>query len=199
MKKQQRPTGTLAAEPDVTASVIARGTTLVGDCSSEGTIWIEGRVEGRVQSAKAIVIAKDGVVAGDIIAHDAIISGRVQGGVTTASSVELKASCVVAGEIGTRNIAVEKGALVNASFTRSSANAWRGPGLDASRVKADERWTRYMFIAKVLDGTGYHGLRKGEKSKIKVLLQQRTGFSRAQLTRLIAQHRATGKIMDRRR
>ena len=58
---------------------------------------------------------------------------------------------------------------------------------------------RYTFIAKVLDGTGYHGLRKKKKSRIKRALQLRTGFSRAQLTRLIAQHRATGKIVDRRR
>ncbi len=56
-----------------------------------------------------------------------------------------------------------------------------------------------MFIAKVLDRTGYHGLRKKEKSKIKALLQRGTGFSRAQLTRLIAQHRTTGRIVDRRR
>jgi hypothetical protein len=56
-----------------------------------------------------------------------------------------------------------------------------------------------MFIAKVLDRTGYHGLRKKQKSKIKQTLQLSAGFSRAQLTRLIAQHRATGKIVDRRR
>ena len=61
------------------------------------------------------------------------------------------------------------------------------------------RGASYMFIAKVLDRTGYHGLRKKEKSTIKKLLQLTTGFSRAQLTRLIAQHRATGKIVDRRR
>ena len=118
--KNQRPTETPPAEPDVTGSVIARGTTLVGDCRSEGTVWIEGRVEGGVESRKAIVIAKDGVVVGDIIARDVIISGRVQGGVTTASRVELKASCVVDGEIDTPSIAVERGALINAAFKVSS-------------------------------------------------------------------------------
>lgn len=126
--KKQRPTGRPPAEPDAAASVIARGMTLVGDCRSEGTIRIEGWVEGGVQSAKAVVIAKDGVVVGNVIARDAIISGRVQGEVTTASSVELKASGVVDGAIDTRNIAVEKGALINATFKRSSANTWRGPG-----------------------------------------------------------------------
>ena len=77
--KNQRPTGSAPAEPDVTASVIARGMTLVGDCRSEGTIRIEGRVEGDVRSAKAIVIGKDGVVIGDVIARDTIISGAGSG------------------------------------------------------------------------------------------------------------------------
>ena len=125
--KQRRPTEKPPAEPDVTASVIARGMTLVGDCRSEDTIWIEGRVEGGVKSGKAVVIAKGGVVVGDVIAHDAIISGRVRGGVTTASRVELKASSVVDGEIDTRKIAVEKGALINAALKRSSAGAGRRP------------------------------------------------------------------------
>ena len=101
--------------------------TLVGHCKSEGTIRIEGRVDGEVESEETIVIAKDGVVVGEIIAHEAIISGRVQGGVTTASSVELRASCVVDGEIDARYIAVEQGALINAAFKGSSANTRRRP------------------------------------------------------------------------
>ena len=65
-------------------------------------------------------------------------------------------------------------------------------------MKKKTRGAVYPFIAKVLDRTGYHGLRKKEKSKVKALLQLSTGYSRAQLTRLIAQHRATGKIVYRR-
>lgn len=61
------------------------------------------------------------------------------------------------------------------------------------------RDAQYQFIAELLDQTGYHGLRKKEKSKIKKTLREGTEFSRAQLTRLIAQHRATGKIVDGRR
>ena len=137
--KKQRPEGNPPAEPDVAASVIARGMTLVGECRSRDTIRIEGRVEGGVRSGKAIVIAEGGVVLGDISAHDAIISGRVRGGVTTASSVKLKASCVVDGEIDTLNIAVEKGALVNVAFRRSPANTWREPDWEASLKNACNR------------------------------------------------------------
>lgn len=59
--------------------------------------------------------------------------------------------------------------------------------------------TKYRFIALVLERHGYHRLRKRkEKSKIKRLLEQHTGYSRATITRLIRQHRESGKIIDRR-
>jgi len=58
---------------------------------------------------------------------------------------------------------------------------------------------KYRFITLVLERHRYHKSRKKkEKSKIKRLLEQQTGYSRATITRLIRQHRETGKIIDRR-
>ena len=57
---------------------------------------------------------------------------------------------------------------------------------------------RYRSIARVLDTLDYHHLRKRDKSVVKRMLEDHVGFSRAQLTRLIRQHRETGKIVDRR-
>ena len=44
----------------------------------------------------------------------------------------------------------------------------------------------------------YAGLDKAGKGLVKRFLGKATGFSRAQLTRLIGQYRATGRIEDRR-
>ena len=134
-RMKRRPGGDPSAEPDGAASVIARGMTLVGDCSSRDTIRVEGRVDGDIRSDKAIVVAKNGVVVGDILARDAVISGRVRGRVETASSIELKASCVVDGEIDTLSIAVEKGALINVAFKTSSEETRRG---DDTRRSSDD-------------------------------------------------------------
>ncbi len=117
---KQRPIGQPPAVPEGTVSIIGPGMTLVGDCKSEGTIRIEGRVEGNVESGKSIMIAKDAVVTGDIIAHDAIISGRIQGRLTVASMVGLQASCSVNGEINARHMLIEEGAVVNASVKMTS-------------------------------------------------------------------------------
>ncbi len=69
---------------------------------------------------------------------------------------------------------------------------------DAPILQAGSRESIYEFIRKTMDRFEYHDLRKRDKSLLKTFLARVTGFSRAQLTRLIAQHRETGTIRDRR-
>lgn len=69
---------------------------------------------------------------------------------------------------------------------------------DAPTLQADSRESIYEFIRKTMDRFEYHDLRKRDKSLLKTFPASVTGFSRAQLTRLIAQHRETGTIRDRR-
>ena len=45
----------------------------------------------------------------------------------------------------------------------------------------------------------YHNLAKTKKAPVKKKLMEATGLSRAQITRLIRQHRETGLIIDGRR
>jgi cytoskeletal protein CcmA (bactofilin family) len=90
-------------------SIIGPGMTLVGECDTEGTLRIEGTVEGTVRAGKAVVVGKDGVVDGDIITQDAVIGGRVTGSIVAESRLELQASCVIDGEVRARRIKLEEG------------------------------------------------------------------------------------------
>lgn len=58
-----------------------------------------------------------------------------------------------------------------------------------------KRKEKYEWIEVVLARFRYFSLRKKEKSVLKKYLAQMTGFSDAQLTRLIAKKRKTGKIL----
>lgn len=98
---------------DSVISIIGPGMTIVGDCQTEGTIRIEGSVEGSVKAGKAVVIGKQGVVTGDIFTQDAVISGRVEGTLVAASRLELQATCRIDGEIQTRRMQLEEGAVLN--------------------------------------------------------------------------------------
>lgn len=102
-----------SASPDAVISIIGPGMTIVGDCQTDGTVRIEGAVEGSVKAGKAVVIGKQGRVAGDIVTQDAVISGTVEGTVTAASRLELQATCRIDGEVHTRRMQLEEGAVLN--------------------------------------------------------------------------------------
>ena len=62
-----------------------------------------------------------------------------------------------------------------------------------------DRPSAYAFVRRTLVRFEYHGLRKPDKGLVKRFLEKVTGLSRAQITRLVAQHRRTGHIRDHRR
>ncbi len=61
-----------------------------------------------------------------------------------------------------------------------------------------DRTTAYAFVRRTLVRFEYHGLGKPDKGLLRRFLEKVTGFSRAQMNRLIAQHRQTGNIRDHR-
>lgn len=97
---------------DTVVSIIGPGMRVVGNCETEGTLRIEGTVEGTVRAGKAVVVGKDGHILGDIFTQDAIVGGNVKGTVIAESRLELQATCVIEGEIRARRIKLDEGGQV---------------------------------------------------------------------------------------
>lgn len=119
---------------DGVISIIGPGMRVIGDCETEGTLRIEGRIEGNARAGKAVVVGKDAVVHGDIFTQDAVIGGRVSGTVVAQSRLELQASCIIEGEVRSRRIKLEEGGQVNGSMKtgEDAADAAPGPGRPGS-------------------------------------------------------------------
>ena len=71
-------------------------------------------------------------------------------------------------------------------------------GNEAVDFALADRASAYEFIRRTLVQFDYAALGKADKGAVKAYLAKMTGLSRAQLTRLMAQHRSTGRIRDRR-
>jgi cytoskeletal protein CcmA (bactofilin family) len=106
-------------------SIIGPGMQVVGDCTSDGVVRIEGRVEGIIRAAKSVVVGKDGFVTGDIETQDLIVAGRVAGTITAQSRVELQASCHVEGDIRSRRVKLEEGGRVEGRLHMGAETAKR--------------------------------------------------------------------------
>lgn len=104
------------APPESVISIIGPGMKVVGDCETDGTIRIEGAVEGTVRAGKAVVVGKEGFVDGNLFTQDAVVAGRVVGTVSAESRLELQASCRIEGDVYARRMQLEEGALLNGTL-----------------------------------------------------------------------------------
>jgi cytoskeletal protein CcmA (bactofilin family) len=120
MAKEQTPPQQPTRESVI--SIIGPGMRVIGDCETEGTLRIEGTVEGTVRAGKAVVVGKDGVVLGDIATQDAVIGGRVTGTVVAESRLELQATCLIEGEIRARRMKLDEGGTVNGKVHMGEAS-----------------------------------------------------------------------------
>ena len=71
-------------------------------------------------------------------------------------------------------------------------------GNDRLDYQFTDRQAAYEFIRRTLVRFDYPTLSKPDKGIIGRYLAKMTGLSRAQMTRLVGQHRATGRVTDRR-
>ena len=122
-----------ATPPETVISIIGPGMKVVGDCTTEGTIRIEGRVEGNVRAGKAVVVGKDGVVEGSVVTQDSVVSGRIKGTLTADSRLEVHATARIEGEIHARRMQLEEGAILNGTVQMGERKAAApGPKVDGA-------------------------------------------------------------------
>jgi cytoskeletal protein CcmA (bactofilin family) len=105
-----------AGESDI--SIIGPGMQVLGDLVTEGTVRIEGRVEGTVRAGRAVVLSKGGEVVGDIVTQEAVIGGQVFGTVHAEDRLELQSTAVIEGEIRARSqhLQLSEGARFNGNI-----------------------------------------------------------------------------------
>ena len=96
-------------------SIIGPGMRIKGDLVTEGTVRVEGTIEGTIRAGKAVVVGKEGEVIGDVVTQDAVVGGRVRGTVTAESRLELQATAQIEGQISARaqHLVLEEGCRFN--------------------------------------------------------------------------------------
>lgn len=94
---------------------ISQGTKITGDISSQGGFRIDGEIDGTINTPNKVVIGKSGVIKGSLICKDADIEGHVNGTVQVSNLLSIKSSARIEGEVVVGKLAVEPGAMFNAS------------------------------------------------------------------------------------
>src|SRR5688572_18130064 len=92
-----------------------------GDLATDGTIRIDGRLEGNILRSDIVVIGSKASVVGNIVAREVVIAGSVEGNVTAESRVELDNAAVVIGDILAGSILTHEGAQIRGTVVIRTA------------------------------------------------------------------------------
>ena len=90
---------------------IGNRTRIHGTISGEDRIVVQGRVEGTIDVAAAVVVGRRGTVEAEVRANEVAILGAVTGHVVGLQKVEILPEARMIGDVGTPRILISDGAV----------------------------------------------------------------------------------------
>jgi cytoskeletal protein CcmA (bactofilin family) len=98
-------------------TVVDAGLTITGNLQSQGDVQVDGKICGDVHCAH-LLVGKDGIITGDIVADQAVVRGKVKGTIR-ANRVVLQESARVESEIFHKTLSVDEGASFDGQSRRT--------------------------------------------------------------------------------
>lgn len=91
-------------------TVIGVDSTITGELAIQGTVRVDGSVEGDIR-ADWVIVGETGRIRGNVQARMMVVGGRIDGNIDASEIVELKDKAQIFGEICTAKLAISEGAL----------------------------------------------------------------------------------------
>jgi cytoskeletal protein CcmA (bactofilin family) len=92
-------------------TVVGADTIITGTIRAQGTIWIDGRVDGDICTDGLLMIGEAAVVVGNIYAGSVICRGMIVGDIVASEEVELLESASLNGTVRAPLFSVDDSAL----------------------------------------------------------------------------------------
>jgi cytoskeletal protein CcmA (bactofilin family) len=110
------PVKTVTAPVD--QATIGRTLVIKGEISGSESLYIDGRIEGKILMPESrVTIGRNGKVDASIQAREVVIMGKVTGNIECSDRVDIRAEGSVSGDISTVRISVEDGAALKGGIT----------------------------------------------------------------------------------
>ena len=122
-------------ETSGTSAFLGKGTRIVGKLTFEGSVRIEGQIEGEITAEDGLTIGEGAVVKAKINGTTIVVHGQVTGDIAARTRLELRAPSKVMGNISTPNLVIQEGAVFEGQCAMGAAGAAAGVGDAARRGK----------------------------------------------------------------
>jgi len=92
-------------------TLLGDGSRFKGTIECEGTVRIDGKVDGKILARDSVIVGETGIIKADIMAPNIVIGGKVTGNITAESKVELLPAAQLYGDIQTPILAIAEGVI----------------------------------------------------------------------------------------
>ena len=93
-----------------------------GTMSFEGTVRIDGKFEGRVNTNDTLVVGETGDIEADIEAGTVICRGKMRGTIVASKKIEMHPSSKIVGDVQTPALSIELGAILDGNCNMTGSN-----------------------------------------------------------------------------
>jgi cytoskeletal protein CcmA (bactofilin family) len=107
-------------------SIVGKDLVIKGELHGEGTVRVDGRVEGDITLQKGLIVGDEAVVTGDVKTENLIVYGKLVGNIF-CKSIQVKSSGNIKGDIHTEIILIETGGKYNGQlYMQDGVNSLEG-------------------------------------------------------------------------
>ena len=90
-------------------TLLGKGTDFKGVVSFDGTIRVDGRVEGEIHTTGTLIVGEHAMIQGIVSAGVLMNSGKIHGTITAVEKIQILKPGILVGDIRTPVIAIEEG------------------------------------------------------------------------------------------
>ncbi|HTL84490.1 MAG TPA: polymer-forming cytoskeletal protein [Acidimicrobiia bacterium] len=104
-------------------SVIDAHLSIQGDIATDGTVRVDGRIDGTLHRADTLIIGAGGAVIGNIEAREVVVGGELTGDLSVRGRVEIQKTATVRGDIRAAAVGLEEGGTLHGHVIVHSLDA----------------------------------------------------------------------------
>lgn len=110
------PRSTRAETGEEVSAFVGKGVDFKGTISYQGTVRIDGTLDGEIQTEGILLVGEEAVLKAKISAGTVICKGKITGDITAKEKIKLRAPAVVMGGVKTPMLSIEEGVTFNGTL-----------------------------------------------------------------------------------
>ena len=120
-------------------TIIGNGSECNGDFNAEGSIRVDGVIQGNVTVSGTLVVGVTGYINGDINASVVIVGGEINGNVNAPDKTELTSTARMIGDIVTNTIVIDERAIFQGNCNMNQDVSGKRPRPNPRAMKAGKK------------------------------------------------------------